>query len=124
MGSEGVDGVDDVLPRKLLTLLQLQRECIHDGSVVLRLDVEVVSPLEESLQLEALVLGHIQVFDLLGLQPEPLATHQVTHVPDGDVVVRRQVGAQLVGQEVVDLLLTAYLTGEILCGDPHFGIAG
>ena len=75
LASEGVNGVDDVLPRKLLYLLQLQRERIHVRPVILRLDVEVVSPFEEGLQLEALVLRHIQVFDLLGLQPEPLASH-------------------------------------------------
>jgi len=65
---------------------------IHDGPLVLRLDVEVVSPLEEGLQLETLVLRQVQVLDLLGLQPEPLATHQITHVPNGYIVIRGQVG--------------------------------
>ena len=95
---------------------------LDDVTRLLRMDVKVVSPLEEFLDLQVLVLRHVEMLDLLGLDAESLATHQITHVPDGHSVVGWQVGSDLMGEEVVHLLLVSHLGGEVLCRYPHLPI--
>jgi|OM-RGC.v1.032537167 hypothetical protein len=68
----GVYDVDNILARQLLTLIQLQREAIHDVVLFEMPLVVILSPLKEGFQFETLVLRHVQVFDLLGLDSMPL----------------------------------------------------
>ena len=55
--------------------------------------------------------------DLGGAQHLLLASHEVLQEVDGDVVIRRQVDANIRSQEVVYLALAPILGSELLRGD-------
>ena len=55
------------------------------------------------LDVQAIVLGDVQVFGLIGGNPERLAVDQVSQEPDGDLLVAGEVAFDLSRKEIVDL---------------------
>ena len=64
------------------------------------------------------LLGDVDRPDHGGAEHLLLASHEVLQEVDGDIVVRRQVDANIGGEEVVDLALAPVLRCELLRGDP------
>ena len=101
-----VDDVGDVLPRKLEYLVLHHWQCPHHLLLVLCEGQHV-------LDRQALVLRHRQDLDILALDELSFAISEITQVPDGYIVVARQVGSAFAVEEAVDLLLGLVLGGEL-----------
>ena len=56
--------------------------------------------------------------DFYAFDSMSLAGDEVSHMPYGHCVVAAEVGADFMGEEVVDLLFPSELRGEVLGGDP------
>ena len=74
LSDQSINDIDDVLSWELLSFLSLHRKSHHYLGIVRR---EIVEPF----YLEAFILRHIQVFDLLAWDFLSFASHNVTHVP-------------------------------------------
>ena len=114
--NESVDYVYHVLPREIQPFMLNQWECFHDLRVWL-------CKLVECLNLQTLILWYIEVLDFFPLDPAPFPRHEVTHMPHGHGIIGAEVCANLMCEEVIDLLLVPHLRSKVLGVHLHLLVA-
>jgi hypothetical protein len=73
----------------------------------------LLHPGEDLFQREVLVVRNVEVLDLIALDESFRAAGHVAEVPRGHCILRRAVGLDVLGEEVVRLLLGLELGGEL-----------
>ena len=91
-------GTYEILPGQPVDVERVLGEVLERRALI-----AFLGELEEVLAGQVLVLGDVEMLDLLGRDPVNLAGDQVAQMPDCGLFVAGQVGLALGGQEVVNL---------------------